>query len=288
VPLRPSTDVSTLEVHWPSGIVQQFAPASLPTTPDGERLVVERTGILALPQLPLEVDEGTTLQLGLGNSSSGAPSFPRHVQVLWTILDPLGEVLVRSGLVANITVTIPGVYDLTLHLQEGSASASNATVTVVVRDRSAPTVLLGPTRTVAPGTSVSLSAVRVSDNDPQFSTNGTYLWQVSGPGGPRDLQGRTPEVTLTTPGRYTVSLSARDPSGNVGTANQTIIVSDPAVFGLQPWQWYLIAALALGAVIVMAVRHEGKVKRPAPKGRRRRSRARPRTSSQRRADDSQE
>ncbi len=269
-----------LQVFWPSGLVQSLTLADLPATADGGVQVVERTHLVSAPDLPPRVDEGTTLPLTLGNSTSDSPSFPAQVEAHWTIVDPIGGTTERQGVGSTLTFSIPGNYTLTLDLQEGPRSSANATVSVQVRDRTAPVVVLGANRTVVAGTRLHLSAIRLTDNDPRFSLSGHTTWRIEGPGGVQEFSGPTPSVTLTTPGTHRVTVTVRDGAGNSADATQTIVVADPAVLGLQPWQWYLLIALVLGVVVTVAANREGDKRRAAVRRRKGpRRRGRPRRSS---------
>ena len=126
----------------------------------------------------------------------------------WTITHG-GTVLEElEGMKVKYTFTEPGLYDITLYVEDAMGLSSEDTVQYSVTDVTKPVAKAGNDRTVDEDTTVTFTASESSDNVGIES----YNWTISaGPGEPTIRRtGESFDYVFTMPGVYTVTLVCTD------------------------------------------------------------------------------
>jgi len=129
--------------------------------------------------------------------------------------------IVLYGPQPTYAFTEPGTYVLTLTTRDAPGQTDTDTVTVTVRDVTAPIVDAGSDRTVFRETPVGLDGSSSFDNVGIAS----YTWTFTD-GLPRTLRGARTAYIFATPGTYVVTLTVADDVGNEATDTVTITVKD--------------------------------------------------------------
>jgi hypothetical protein len=130
------------------------------------------------------------------------------------------------------TSAFPGDYDVRLVVVDGAGNFANHWFVVHVLDITPPSVDAGADFTVAAGTIANFSG-RAVDDDLAFVLNGTTDWSFRYNGSLVTVPGAfaspavTGNFTFWTPGTYNVTLSARDPTGHLGTDIVKVTVVSP-------------------------------------------------------------
>jgi len=120
-----------------------------------------------------------------------------------------GALAVSSS--GTVDVNTPGTYTLTYTSTDPSGNPASATRNVIVSDTSAPTVTLN-------GDNPLTVECHAAFTDPGATANDTCAGVLT----------VTPSGTVdaNTPGNYTLTYTASDPSGNTGTATRNVVVVD--------------------------------------------------------------
>jgi hypothetical protein len=116
-------------------------------------------------------------------------------------------------------------YPVTVTVTDSFGASASAATTVTVNNV-APTVQLGPDRTVGEGTPVTLTG-SVSDPGPDTFT---YLWHVVSSNGQAIADGTSPDFSFTPQddGVYTVTLTVTDDDGGVGQDDVVVTATNAA------------------------------------------------------------
>lgn len=128
--------------------------------------------------------------------------------------EPLGE-----GETLSTELSEPGDREITLTMTDGDRTDTD-TITINVDDATPPTASLDAETGVGPGESVRFDASGSSDNVDIES----YEWDF---GDGTTGEGERPTHTYDEPGRYTVTVTVVDTSGNEATATERIVVESP-------------------------------------------------------------
>jgi len=179
---------------------------------------------------PVAVAADVLAELGLVTFLDGSLSADNVAVATWTwsFDDGLGTV-VLDGPVVNWTFTRLGRFEGELTVADAVGLSATVAFNITVEDTLAPVVLLGPDVTVPQGTTLELNGTRTRDNDPSLMGTGAFTWVV------KVLPSGTPQGVLEGPfktwdfrvmGAFTVVLSVRDQSGNVGQGSFNVTVRD--------------------------------------------------------------
>ncbi|MGM0591911.1 MAG: PKD domain-containing protein [Halobacteriota archaeon] len=122
-----------------------------------------------------------------------------------------------TGTSANHSYVTPGTYAVNLTVTDTAGNIDTDTVTVTVRDTTAPTADAGPNKTAEVGTAVTLDGTQSSDNGDIVS----YVWNF---GNGTTASNATATPTYSTPGTYTVTLTVVDSAGNTDSDTVTVTV----------------------------------------------------------------
>jgi PKD repeat protein len=134
----------------------------------------------------------------------------------WCFTD--GVLVTLSGVGPSHIFNTPGVYLVTLTVEDAAGNIATDTMTVTVLDVSNPMSDAGLDQVVGQGTVVIFNGLGSNDNVGIVS----YVWTF----GNVTLSGATPSYLFTTVGFYNVTLTVRDAAGNEDTDIVRIQVTD--------------------------------------------------------------
>jgi len=113
----------------------------------------------------------------------------------------------------------PGTYTAALTVTDAAGNEDTDSVTITVRDMTAPTAATGSNRTVESGANVTLDARNSTDNVGIAS----YEWDLDGDGN-ADVTGPTATHRFEQTDTFAVTLTVTDEAGNTDSATLTITV----------------------------------------------------------------
>jgi len=183
-----------------------------------------RTYIEADAGIPQDVPQGTTVTLNASATRANHPEFATVGVYTWNFQYG-GSTKTLTGATPNFKFDIPGEYQLTLNVTDGTGVYSMDTVRVGVRDTMAPVVDAGPDATIQQGAVQVFDASGTTDNDPAFPTGANYTWIIVD-GGVVRLYGVAPSYAFSNAGEFLARLQVTDASGNRGEDTVTITVID--------------------------------------------------------------
>ena len=236
--LGDSARADRLEIRWPSGATTVLTNVSA----DQRVLVVEEPGVIAAAGPDRTV--GTSVQIDLdgtaSTSTADGPQLPSTGNFRWTVGPPGPTAQVLVGAQVQLTLHEAGRVPVQLQVTDSTGATDTDWLTLEVADRQPPTVTLGPEQTLAAGTPLDLDGSATTDDDPALRTLGTFQWQVTDPSGTQtDSEGFALHLVPILPGTYVITLTVRDPSGNVGSGQLLVHVTDgesPQVALVRAWE----------------------------------------------------
>lgn len=116
-----------------------------------------------------------------------------------------------------------GVYTYTIWARDNDGNYGSGIGAFRIRDTTNPTAEAGQDQSVINGTTVTLDGSASTDN---FLID-NWTWTFNDGTGPMTLYGQSASHQFTVFGSYTVTLTARDTSGNAGTDTMTVNVIYP-------------------------------------------------------------
>ncbi len=182
--------------------------------------------IVALPDQALS--PGTWLNIS-ATVTDGDPTFPSTGNLSWT-LTFAGAPVEQSGAAFSFFFGTAGEFVVLFTARDaaGNAASRSLVVRVAVPDTTAPTVTASATpTTVEAGSRVSFAG-SAADRGVALLEPRLFNWSFTYNGTPVTLPGASAEFTFAFPGLYLVNLTVRDLAGNVGFANVTVTVTEPA------------------------------------------------------------
>ncbi|MDG6226110.1 MAG: PKD domain-containing protein [Candidatus Thermoplasmatota archaeon] len=165
--------------------------------------------------LDLTVDEGTVVTF------DGNGSFDNVGIVNWTWTFADGDPIVLYGMDPSYQFKTPGAYEVILNVTDEAGHWSTDSMTVTVRDITAPVAVAGPDLIVDEGSIVFFDGSGSSDNVGIFNYTWTFLDGIS-----IALYGPQPEYKFNNLGAYIVTLNVSDAAGNWATATMKVTVRD--------------------------------------------------------------
>ncbi len=177
------------------------------------------------PFQDLWVDEDTNVTLVASMVFDNDPELATRGTFRWTIPGPeLPTTL--WGYSVTYVFPDPGVQMVLLTVIDTGGHAINTTLNVTVADLTLPQVVLPATLTVDEDEPFVLDASGTSDNHPDFSTQGRFVWTLPTSEGVLTLGGPSPTLKLEQPGSYLATLKVTDPDGNSANGSVQITVRD--------------------------------------------------------------
>jgi hypothetical protein len=161
------------------------------------------------------VDEGTVLSFDGSGSSDNVGIF----NYSWKFTD--GGLIILYGARPTYTFSNPGIFVVTLNVTDTAGNWHTDTMTVIVKDITAPIANTGPNQTIDEGTEMVFNASGSLDNVGIVN----YTWTLLD-GAPVALFGIQPSYKFDVPGIFVVTLNISDAAGNWGLATMKIIVKD--------------------------------------------------------------
>jgi len=159
----------------------------------------------------------------------------------WKFTDGILRTL--TGMKQNYTFANPGIYVATLNVTDSAGNYNTGTVTITVKDATAPVADAGLNKTAQVNTEVSFDANGSSDNVGITS----YEWNF---GDGATATGATATYTYASPGTYTVTLTVRDAAGNTDTHQITVTVRE----ALPTWMIAIGIASLSTAIVTLLLR----------------------------------
>lgn len=153
------------------------------------------------------------------NGASSTDSDGSIVSYDWTF----GNGQTATGPTASVTYTISGSYQIRLTVTDNRGGTRSTTTTVVAGSpniRPVAVITALPTSGPAP---LLVQLGSLGSNDPD-GTITSYAWNF---GNGQNASGTTTQVSYTSAGTYTVTLTVTDNRGATGTATETIVVDPP-------------------------------------------------------------
>jgi len=184
------------------------------------------------------INQTQTLALAAIVSDDGQPSHPGIVRASWRQLDGPGIATFVNAEAAATTATFssPGTYTLEARASDGLlAAADTLEVEVAANPNSAPSVDLGPPRTVLLDAPLTLNPTVTDDGLPDPPGTLSFIWYpIDGPGNAAFSTTSAPdtEVTFDTVGEHTIGLSVSD--GSRTTARQLKVTVEFDTVGNTP------------------------------------------------------
>ena len=219
--LANATRVDAVDVFWPSGLHTRLT--DLP--PSQIVKAKEEAPFLASAGPDFEVDEDTPFHLNGGLTVYEGSGVAFRRALTWSFVEGSGA-RTLSGVSPEVVISRPGVYDITLAADDLAGAVRTDNVLVTVRDKTAPSVSLGPDRTVDEGTLVEFSLGNATDNDAGFPSGARFEFEVVGAEGTSIFSGDRLEYAPPSPGVYLVRGAVTDAAGNRGVSALRLYVRD--------------------------------------------------------------
>jgi len=161
------------------------------------------------------VDEGTLVAFNGNRSSDNAGV----VNFTWTIME--GTPMTLYGVEPTYRFTEPGTFEVTLNITDAAGHWNLDTMTVTVKDATAPSSVAGLDQVVDEGALVSFDGSGSSDHIGVVNYTWTFM-----DGATVTLHGAKPTYKFNVPGVFVVSLNVTDAAGLWNTDTVTITVID--------------------------------------------------------------
>jgi PKD repeat protein len=180
-------------------------------------------GPIANAGLPQTVDEGTQV------SFNGSKSYPTDgtLTYTWSFTDD-GVPNQLSGSAASYTFSKPGIYDVTLTVQNPAGDTSTDTVQITVNDKTPPVPIITITGLNSDGKAGISQNIHINSSDSYDPEGGRIVnrrWNVEGD---ESMTGEDFNFQFSIQGTYTIGLTVWDKANNTATTSKTITVSQTA------------------------------------------------------------
>ncbi len=120
----------------------------------------------------------------------------------------------------------PGAYTVTLVVRDAALKNDSASVVVMVRDITKPSVSISAPPQVDEDTTFILDASTTTDNDPSFAITGVYSWTITDQDGTHVMSGKQATYMFDEPGIYQIAINVSDSSSNWNETTIMIVVND--------------------------------------------------------------
>jgi PKD repeat protein len=161
-----------------------------------------------------------------------------------------------EGEVVSFTFDISGFYSIRLNVSDAAGYWHEDTVTITVRDITAPIVNAGDDQTVPVGTTITLNGSLSTDNGLIKSYSWTFIYDDE----EQNLEGEVVSFTFDEKGVYEILLTVRDEFDNIGEGSVTITVEevgDPgeveSVKGDDKEELSVVLFVILGVLILLII-----------------------------------
>jgi PKD repeat protein len=186
--------------------------------------IVDTTAPTGSGSAPSSANEDSSVSFSSGSISDNDPNFASTRRDFWTFTDGGAQNL--SGTSPSYTFNTPGTFAITLTVMDATGNKLTQSLSIAIKDTTAPTANAGASQTVNEDTLLSFSGANSTDNDPAFSTTGRYYWTFSDGATPRSFTGASASYTFATPGSYTITLLVLDAAGNFASSTFTATIKD--------------------------------------------------------------
>ncbi len=186
--------------------------------------VLDLTAPVVDPGANQAVNEDALVSLDGSGTTDNDPNFGTTGRYYWTFNDQ-GTPRSLAGKTASYTFATPGAYPVTLLVLDRAGNFASASMTVTVRDITAPTGSATVPSSSNEDVSVGFSSTAITDNDPNFATNRRDYWTFTDGIG-RNVSGASASYTFATPGTFSITLTVMDAAGNSITSLFSITIID--------------------------------------------------------------
>jgi hypothetical protein len=190
---------------------------------------------------------------------SGSTDNVGIVNYTWSFRNGASDVALH-GVSPSFTLTLPGVYPVSLRVLDAAGHWKEDIMTLTVVDTRPPLAEAGADRTISAGRIVVLDGTASTDNVAITS----WGWSFSDAGRTVELAGSNASYRFDAPGTYRITLRVTDAAGNEATDSLNVtVLRESAAGGLSNWLLYIILSAAMlavvgAAVLVLARRKGGK------------------------------
>ena len=191
-----------------------------PPDSSNTKSTIDKTKPIANAGLDLTVNENATVIL----DGSASRDNIGVVSYTWKFKDGTDKTL--TGKKQSYMFTTPGVYPITLKVNDAAGNMANDTVVVTVLDITDPVADAGQDQYITLDSSVSFYAGESNDNVGLFSIEWDFGDGVTG-------IGKNVTHTYVSAGNYVVTLTVKDQAGNSGIDTVVVAVSEGGA--LQLW-----------------------------------------------------
>ncbi|MGA1822601.1 MAG: PKD domain-containing protein [Thermoplasmatota archaeon] len=187
--------------------------------------------VIVFDRNTIVVDSGEQFYLDAGESSDDNPSSQEDWWLNFTWRFVLGpQKIERFGPNVSMVLDVPGLYSCNLTVADFLGHSSYRYFNISVRDILEPVVDFNLPGEIKEGTSINLTGIFCSDDDPTFPLNATFIWNVTIKRGDlshsREYQGIEVEVFFPIAGDCVVNLTVLDAAGNPGYAGKKANITD--------------------------------------------------------------
>ena len=199
--------------------------------------VRDTTPPIAVAGKDVWIPQGATVRLN-GSASTDNVGIASWVWVFSVAGSPVD----LAGAVATYVFSVPGVYLVTLTVQDVAHNAGTGTLTVHVNDTLAPVAVAPANMRASVGEWVTFNGSGSTDN--VGIVNYTWTIKLEGASYAQVLIGPVASYSFDQPGTQRVTLTVTDAQGNTDSATFTVTVE-----GRASW-WWLLIPIVIAAVVV--------------------------------------
>jgi len=160
------------------------------------------------------VDEDTLIQFNPDNSSDNDPEFFQTAKFKWTIINPNKHSSVITGRNLSFIFYDIGVHQIKLQVTDAHNNSAEDIIYIIVKDKTPPIAHAGVNRTAFEYHPALLDGSKSTDNDPEFSQNGEFIWTFVDGENAVVLKGKIVSYTFIRLGTYNIKLTVYDGARN--------------------------------------------------------------------------
>ena len=188
----------------------------------------------------IRADAGSDISVNVGEplylNGTGSTGYPPVTNFTWSFTHNFTPALLH-GKTPVFAFSLPGLYNITLLVANALNMTDNDTIGVTVMDVTPPMAVAGPNITMEQFQTVVFNSSGSSDNVAIVN----FTWNFTYENSTIRLYAANPAFTFDIPGRYIITLTVTDSSGNA--ANDTLVLT---VLPVRPDNFVLVDAAGGG------------------------------------------